>query len=298
MREINPRSDQTPRGLNTSRDVRSSALVYEEYLNARSGESTDLRRKGMARLYRFTAPSSLVDFDGTDDLIQFGTGTTLIGSLTTFTLEALWVNDTVAASSFVLGRNAAANVPIKIEHTSSSTVVTTITDSAGTASTTTHTGIGAGVACAWQLVRVGSAVTVKINGTSQTTTMNATNAVAAGTQQAGGDNGASFFNGALDFFRGFRTAKTSQMDGWTRLLNPYATAVLFDFLGGVDANGVCVDRSRVGRNHGTSTGSPTSARAPVAVNPAPILAIASNKDNDALRQSYVRAGGIVYPLEV
>lgn len=295
MADIQPRSDNVPKGLETTRDTSSSRLAWTQYLNSRTAEDSDARRAGMVRLHRFAASSILVDFDGTNDVVPITTDSRVVPFGTVFTLETLFQTDTIAASRVILGRAAASACGITITHTSSGTVTTVVEDSTGTTTTLTHTGIAIDIPYAYQLVRNGASLTATINGTAQTGTMSATLSLRSGAQALGADNGGSHYNGRIDFLRLLRYAKTNQHDGWARLVNPRAPGVVFDYVLELDANGYVLDRGSMGL-HSTTTGSPASNVAPLAVNPVPVLGIASNLDTNSAQKAYIRAAGALTPM--
>lgn len=296
MADIQPRSTNVPKGLETTRDTNSSRLAWTKYDNSRTAEDSDERRAGYKRLYRFAASSVLMDFDGTNDFVSlWTTDSRVAGFGTVFTLETLFQTDDISAARVVLGRAGASACGVTITHTTSSTVTTTVEDSAGTTTTLTHTGIAAGTLCAYQLVRDGATLTAKINGTSQTGTMSATLSLRSAAQVIGADNAGSFYDGRIDFIRVLRYAKTNQYDGWARLVDPRTPGVLVDYVVEPDANGHVMDRGALGI-HGVTSGSPATDVAPLAVNPMPVLGIASNLDKNFKRQAYIRVAGTIYPV--
>lgn len=297
MSDLRPRSLSMPKGLETTRDTRSSRLAWAQYLNSRTADDGDVRRSGMVRLHRFAASSVLMDFDGTDDDVDLTSESVIRPLGTIFTIETLFQTDDIASTRTILGKNAASK-SITIVHTTSSTVVVTITDSAATDTTLTWTGIAAGTLCALQIVRNGASVTGYLNGTVQTGTMNATNTLATGAMTVGSNNNADFFDGRVDFFRIFRYAKTTRLDAWTRLVNPRVAGVLVDYVFEPDANGYIVDRGPRGLHSSAVNGTPATNVAPLAVNPVPVLGIASNLDTSSAQKAYIRAAGALYPVVV
>ena len=149
----------------------------------------------------------------------------------------------------------------------------------------------------YQLKRDGAAVTVTINGTTQTETMGATETLRAGGWVLGADNGGSFLNGQIDFLRVLKYVKANQNDGEVRLVNPRSPSVLVDYILEPDSNGYVLDRGPLGI-HGKTTGSPATNVAPLALNPAPVLGIASNLNTSSSPQAYARVAGAIYPFTV
>ncbi len=295
---IQPRAGDFSRLLETTRDLRSSDPLHfrvADNVRARNGHAK--RRKGRALVYRFAAAADLMDFDGTNDKVALSTDSRVFPlTLTRFTLEWLISTDTTASTTFILGRVGASGTGVTLSHNSAGAIVCVVTDNAAAGVTLTIAGVSAAATHPVQLVRDGASLTLRIPGyTSATGTMSATLPLATGACSAGEDNGASFYNGAVDFFRGFRTVKTDQADGWCRLPDPRAPSVLFDYVFVPDANGFILDRGPYAL-HASQTGSPTT-RAVLAVNPMPILGIGMTTDNDASRQGYVRVGPTLYPVE-
>lgn len=297
MADLRPRSTNVPKGLETTRDTSSSRLAWTEYLNSRTAEDSDARRKGMVRLHRFAAASVLMDFDGTNDDVDLTAESVIRPLGTIFTLETLFQTDDIASTRTVLGKNAASK-SLKIVHNTSSEVVVTVTDTAAADTTLTWTGVAAGTLCALQIVRNGASLTGYLNGTSKTGAMSATNTLATGAMTVGSDNNADFFDGRVDFLRFFRYAKSNRHDAWARLVNPRAPGVIIDYVFEPDANGYVLDRGALGLHTSAVNGTPATNVAPLAVNPVPVLGIASNLDTSSKQQAYIRAAGALYPAVV
>lgn len=295
MADIQPRSTNVPKGLETTRDANSSRLAWAKYDNSRTAEDSDKRRAGYNRLYRFAAPSVLMDFDGTDDDVDLSADASIRPLGTVWTVEVLFQTDDIASTRTILGKNAASK-SLKIVHNTSSEVVVTATDTANTDSTLTWTGIAAGTLCALQIVRDGATLTGYLNGTSATTTIHATNTLATGAMTVGSDNNANFFDGRVDFLRILRYAKSNRLDAWARLVDPRTPGVLVDYIFEPDANGYVLDRGALGLHTAAVNGTPATNVAPLAVNPMPVLGIASNLDKNFKRQAYVRVAGSIYPV--
>jgi len=295
--DLRPRSTNVPKGLETTRDTSSSRLAWTQYLNSRTAEDSDARRAGMVRLHRFAASSVLMDFDGTDDDVDITADASIRPLGTIFTLETLFQTDDIASERTILGKNAASK-SLKIVHNTSSEVVVTVTDSAAADTTLTWTGIAAGTLCALQIVRSGASLTGYLNGTFKTGTMSATNTLATGAMTVGSDNNANFFDGRVDFLRFFRYAKSHRHDAWARLVNPRAAGVIVDYVFEPDANGYVVDRGSMGLHSSAVNGTPATNVAPLAVNPVPVLGIASNLDTSSVQKAYIRAAGALYPVVV
>jgi hypothetical protein len=176
-------------------------------------------------------------------------------------------------------------------------MVATVTDSATTVTTLTATVVPAATKTRVQLVRDGANLFFRVNGVTVTGTMSATNLVQAGNPIVlGADNAATFYDGAIDFFRGWRTALTSQKYGFLRNPHPRGPSVMFDYVGSLDANGIMLDRGPY-EMHGVASGTPASTRAPLAPNSDPVLFVTSGNDNNTTRQGYAGVRDRVYPVK-
>lgn len=253
------------------------------------------RRLGKSRLYKFSAVSTIVDFDGSDDRIALNLTTSSVPTFgTRLTVKLLFVVDDISSDRFVIGRNAAATAWFTVKQTTTETVVATVADSGGTTTSLTWTGIEAGTKCALMVVRDGASLTGYLNGTTQTGSMSASNNFGTGVASLGSDNGGSFLNGAIDHLTILSTAETSQRDGWCRHMNPRAENVIADWI--VTLSGTRVlDRGPYAA-HLTATGSPASNRTPLALNPEPVMAIGSNLDRSGRAKTYCVVGDRVYPV--
>lgn len=253
-------------------------------------------RKGRVRIGTITNSTQILDADGSDDTVTFPV-VMIPASVTKWTVEILWVNDSVAASKYVIGRATATATAIKIQHTSSSTVVVTVTDSAATATTLTFTGIGAAVTCGLQLTRDGATLTGWLNGTTVTGTMSATNSTATGTFAAFADNGGDFLNGGIDYLRVWDIVRTTKRDIYSRSLNPYHKNVLYDWVFVTDSLGDIVDRGRRGA-HAASIGTPAFTKDALCLNAAPIQGIGYNVRATGTRELIVANGGRHYTAQI
>jgi len=256
-------------------------------------------RKGRVRVGTITNTTQILDADGSDDTVVMG-GATIpfvpVGT-TKWTFEMLFRNDSVASSKYVIGRQSATACGLKIQHTSISTVVATITDSAANASTLTWTGIGADTTCGLQITRDGATLTGWLNGTTQTTTMNATNDTASGTWAAFADNGANFLNGGIDYIRLWNVVRSTRRDIYMRLLNPRHKNVLYDWVFVTDSIGDVIDRGSRGA-HSTTAGTPAFTKDALCLNAAPIQGIGYNVRKDGTRELIVANGGRHHTVKI
>lgn len=294
-----PRVFDFREGANTtSLPTTSKFPVYQVFDEVMVDRVSAVRRLGKVALHAFTPVSELIDFDGTNDAVGLPSAQrSSIISLLNWTVECLFVADTVSSSRQIIGGTTATDPGVMVVHNSSSEVVVTVTDSADTASTMTWTGVAAGTVCGLQVTRSGASLTGWLNGTSKTATMNATNALRNGLWTVGADNAGSYLDGAVDYLRGFNYTKTTQRDVFLRWLHPRSRSVLFDYVFTGNSDAHVLDRSTL-EAHGTASGSPTSNRAPLAVNSDPILAIDQNIDTSGKTQAYVVVGKVAYPVRL
>jgi hypothetical protein len=81
------------------------------------------------------------------------------------------------------------------------------------------------------------------------------------------------------------------------LVNPRAPGVVRDYVFELDAVSYILDRGPRGQ-HASANGTPATNVAPLAVNPVPVLGIASNLDTNSAQKAYIRAAGALYPVVV
>lgn len=248
-------------------------------------------RKGRVRIGTITNSTQILDADGSDDTVPMGNIPLVPVSTTKWTFEILWTNDSVAASKYVIGRNGSSACGLKIQHTSTSTVVATITDTAANATTLTWTGIDADVTCGLQITRDGATLTGWLNGTVVTGSMSATNDTAAGTWNAFSDNGANFLNGGIDYIRIWNIVRTTRRDIYSRLLNSRHKNVLYDWVFTTDSIGDIIDRGSRGV-HCVPTGTPAFTKNALCLNHANIQGIGYNVRNTGTRELVIQAGGL------
>lgn len=292
------RSAQQPRivdfrqGLNTSAGESSWPLVFREFQDYRADGGSAKRRSGSKLISRLVSASEIIDWDGSNDrcdLIYNG-GQNL---RTQFTLEWLCKADTLSGDHFVIGKTGATAVGVTIKQTSSNTMVVAVRDSSANTATLTASGITTSTTAACRLTRNGATVTLYVNGSQAATgTIGATTTVTLALTSVGTDNGGSFYDGRVEFWRGFSTIRTGYQDSWARLYNPRTPSCLFDFV--FDSTDFARDRGRH-MGHGTYGGSPASTASLLALNPVPIQAIEQAKDVNADRRFYILGAGKVYP---
>lgn len=253
-------------------------------------------RGGMARLARLTSvDGNIMSFDGTNDRVDFPTLTALP---LVFTVELVWVTDSLAANRQILGKQGASAVGLSIVHTSTSTVTVTFRDSGGSTTTLTWTGVGAADIHALQIVRNGASFTGWLDGVTQTGVVSASLLGATGALSAGTDNGATWFLGSIDYLRIWDVARTERRDLNSRLLNPRNRHVMYCWVFTQGSADDIIDQGiRVA--HATTAGSPTwASRGPLVTNPWPIQGMGYSVRANGDRELVVANGGRVHSLGV
>ena len=291
------------RGLNTSQSEQSgSPGTYRVYQNARTSTGPTTVRDGMKRIASITAGSdaNIIDFDGANDVVTFAGSTTWpevwpLG--TQWTVEFLCQADTLAADSYVFATHNSASVyGIRVKQTATGTIVADVQDSANVVVTlTSPASYGTGVVVAGQITRDGVSLTMRLNNsTAVTGTMSATLLLRGQALGIGAQNTANFYDGRIEFVRGFNTVKTTQEMCWNRLVNPRAADVLFDYVTEIDAGtGFVLDRSRF-ENHGDIAGSPTTTSTLLGNNPAPVQGMGAMLDRNGRRRVIATVRGGTY----
>jgi hypothetical protein len=131
-------------------------------------------------------------------------------------------------------------------------------------------------------------VTLTVPGATDTDTMSATLLLHAQSGAfIGGHNGGSFFDGAIEYVRLYRVAKANTIDLPCRQLDPRKPSCVFDYVVEEDGNGDIPDR---GPNRLTATTNLAATRASIAVNHAPVLGIAANRNTAGEPKVYYWAG--------
>lgn len=286
------------RALQTTNNGRSGRI---DDFNVFQNVETDLggaqARKGLVRLARIANSTGIMDADGTNDRVDFPAHASLVSLGTVFTLEILFQTDDIASTRCVLGPASGTACGVKIQHTSTSTVTVLVTDSAANTTTLTFTGIAAATVCALQLVRDGASLTAWLNGTTATGTMNATNALASGAYSAFTSNGSNWMDGGIDNLRIWKIARATHADAYCRLLNPRNQKVMFCWVFNDSTAHDVLDQGPYGA-HATTAGSPTWARSPIALNPAPVQALGHSERKNGRRDLVAMVRGSMYAAEI
>lgn len=290
-----------PLGLNTTAAEHSSAPgVYPVAQNIRTSSGNSAVRTGMKRLV-VIAPddtAKIIDADGSNDKATTPYTPAEVFPLgTQWTVEFLCQADTLSGDHYIIGDTGASSA-LKIKQTSSNTFVATVTDSAVTSTSVTSGATATvGTVCAVMLTRNGATLSLYVNNAAAVTaTMSATNPLLGPHSALSfyANNNANFYDGRIEFFRAFKTVKTTQADGWYRLANPLAPDVICDYVFEIDAGtGYVLDRSRF-ENHLTVAGTPATTSTLLGHAPVPVQSIAPMLSRDSGRRVILTARGLVY----
>lgn len=271
---------------------------FETFQNVEVDGGDCESRDGLVRIGRIANTDSILNYDGSNDVVTVGAPSAIIPLPTVFTWEMLFQVDDLSSDRYLVGSTSAAAVGLAIRQTTSETVVAVLTDSAANTVTLTWTGIAAETVCGIQIVRDGADVTGWLNGTTKTGTLaSATNSLSSANTVFGKNNSSGFLDGAIDYARVWRVARSTQKDLFKRLLNPRNKDVLADWVFTQGSADDVLDRGARGI-HLVTTGSPAFDRAPLALNPAPIQAIAYCVRRNATRELVVMNGGREHTMTV
>lgn len=290
----NPLLDFRP-GLNTTVAESAWPLVFREFRDWRADGGSAKRRNGSVKIGSITSDSTIIDFDGTNDRVDLiYNGVQVLG--TTFTLEWLCKADALSGDHFVIGKTGATGVGVTVKQTSSNTLVVVVTDSGATSATLTASSITTSTTAACRLTRSGESLVLYVNGAQAATgTIGAATTVTLALTSVATDNGANWYDGRCEWWRGFSIVRTGYQDLWSRLYDARTPSVLFDFV--FDSTDFARDRSK-NLGHGVIGGSPGTSSTLLSVNPVPIQAIELCKDVSVERKGYVVGAGKVYPVTV
>lgn len=301
MARLRLREYRSNSGLSTTA-LEQSEVPFPKFQDCRSNKGAFERRAGMARVLRVTTTATCVDFaSGSSQYISIPYDSRVWALGTRFTVEGLLNADSIASTRYILGR-ANTSPGITIHYESDQDFVVNVWDSSGTNTTVTDTSVGAaGTLIAFRFTRNGANLTLQVNNrTAVTGTMSATLSLRTSTDavQIGAHNSGTYFDGKIDFLRLHKTVRTTQRDGWSRLLNPRCPTVLADYCLETDANGIVLDRSRYG-NHGAAQGSASSSGVTsLAINPAHVQALAHVVDAQGVRRLWGVYSGRLVPSTV
>ena len=288
-----------PMGLSTTGAEQSgSPGHYEVETNVRLGRGVFDVRKGMKKLATI-APGNdakIIDFDGANDSViaTYDANIHNLHAMAAWTIEGLCSADAIASERPIFFISGV--IKVYQDNTSGGRVVAEVIDSAAATVTLIVTGIVATDNVAWQVVCSGASLTLRANGGSATGTL-ASGTLATVSQnlingkRTGPD---TWYDGRIEWNRGFNVARSSQEYGWSRLVNPYAPDVLWDYVMEIDTGtGFVLDRSRY-ENHADIAGSPATSATLCGNPPVPVQSMAAMLDKKGARRVIVTARGLTY----
>lgn len=293
------------RGLQTkhAEEGKASPQDFETFQNVRVAAGGVKRRPGVFRSYLTSSDNTSIIFDGTNDYLSFGFDSRVHQFGTQFTIECLVLIEARAGSEYIYGNAGAGTPGVTIHVTAAGAVVANLWDTDATNTTLTSSATYADNAVIGiQLVRDGASLTLRVNNVSVATgTMSATLSTRAPTTAVtvAANGGTAFFDGQLDYLRGFSIARADHADYMLRWPAPQAPYVLFDYYGELDANGRCLDNSRYGIHSArvSTTGTPLATTA-LCIQAAPVQAIHPYLNKDGESKVLVIAGGRIHTFGV
>lgn len=271
--------------------------------NFRIGEGVAKRRKGMQRFARASLTNSAPNLDGSTDYYTVNLDTRVHTLKKAWTFEALVKPDTFTVQRPIWDVAHAADYSLRVYVTTAGKVEAKVQDSAATVTTlTSATTYSTSTTLAIQVVRDGTALTLRVNGaTEDSHTMADLNCLAPGGRlYIGRDNSANLWDGVIDFVRCLGVVLPDQRYGMIRWPYPRAEAVLWDYEMEEEnsATDRCNDRSRF-ENHATSTSDPSYSTAnALCAQSQPVFCIAPFVNNDAKQFLLSSAGNYLYPAEL
>ena len=286
-------------GLNTKglEDGRR-ATEFTKLQNARLREGAIKRRLGSVRLDGAATEAKAVDLDGSADYYSCPVDTRVWELGTRFTVRGIIDADSKTGTRPVL--DVGHTTPSIVIDTASNKLRVRVWDSAAALTTVTSTDdLPTGATTSFFFTRDGASLSLQIdNGTADTGTMDATNALRApvGNLYIGYD-GTNFFDGTVDSVDLFKRVLPHNRDRLLRSVDPMLDpSCLMSMDMNDTADGFIKDRSRY-RNHMRENGSPTEVSA-LAHTPAPVWAIHSFRSAEGGSLVYVEAGGLPYVEKV
>jgi len=264
--------------------------------NLRFGSGGFERRPGSVRVLVATSTEKAMDFDAASSeyvAVPIDTRVWTLGLK--FTIEVCVAPDIATGARTVF--YAGVTTPSIVLDTDSSSWRWRIWDSAGTLSTVT---VGA-VTLATntiQLVRDGATLTSRLNNVAGGTgTMVATLLTRApvGDLRFARNDGTDYYDGDIDYIRGFAVARSNHNDRLVRFADPKCEYCLFDY-GGPASGTQITDNSRWG-NDGELLNTP-AVSSTLCHNPAPVRAISAYTNHNRQKRVLIQAGSALYDTPV
>lgn len=231
-----------------------------EWQNWRAGRGTCQLRPGFQHVDRIANGHTVLTLDGTTQNVTIPYNALIHNLKRVWTIEALANPAALTTTRTVLGVAHATDYSCIIHVLAAGNVEAKVQDSAATVTTLTSTSTYAiGTNLAIQVVRLGTALTLRVNGaTEDTDTMADLDCKAPGGDLYIGRNNTFLgWQGVIDYVRCLDVARADQAYGKMRLTDPGALYVRWDYPVESEDTTRCLDRSRF-ENHGTIVGAPAS----------------------------------------
>lgn len=265
--------------------------------NCRFGGGGFERRDGSVRVLVATSTEKSMDFDAaSSEYVEVPIDVRVWTLPTKFTIEVCVSPDTVTGERAVF--YAGVTTPSVVLDTNSSNWRWRIWDSGTTLTTVTVGAATAGATATIQLVRDGASLTSRLNNVAGGTgTMSATLATIApvGNLRFARNGGTDYYDGKIDYVRGFAVVRSNHADRLVRFADPTAEYVLFNY-GGPASGTTVLDNSRWG-NAGEAFNTPTVANS-LCHNAAPIRAISAYTNHSRQKRVMIQAGSALYDVSV
>jgi hypothetical protein len=265
--------------------------------NCRFGSGGFQKRTGSVRVLYATSTAKSMDFDAASSEYVAAPIDVRVWTLPTkFTIEVCVSPDIVTGTRTVF--YAGATTPSVALDTDSSSWRWRIWDSAGTLSTVTVGAASLSTTQTIALYRDGASLTSRLdNVAGGTGTMSATLATRApvGDLRIARNGGTDYFDGKIDYVRGFAIVRANHADRLLRFVDPKAEYVLFNY-GGPASGTTVLDESRW-ENHGEAFNTPAVATT-LCHNPAPVRAIHAYTNYDRAKRVFAQAGSALFDVVV
>lgn len=267
---------------------------WTKFYDWRVSQGGAKRRKGLYKLARVTQTIEALTLNGSSQYVTVPLDARPIAKMgTRFTIEGLVSPTAVTGTNPIL--DYGATTPSVVIDTASSKLRVRVWDSGDVLTTVSSTDNLPTTTTSFQLVRDGTALTLRLDNSVTSGNTGTMSALAlrtpVGDIQIGYD-GTDFFPGDIDYLRGFAAARSNHNDDLRRFADPLAEEVVFDWDFSVTANDLIYDRSRYG-NTGATTGSPSSTTA-LAGQFAPVQGIHHLRNRSGEGRVLIVAGKSIY----
>lgn len=256
------------------------------------------KRPGSVRVLIAGSGASAYDFDAASSeyvSVPIDTRAWVMG--TKFTIEVLVSPDIITGARTVF--YAGITTPTQVLDTNSSSWRWRVWDSSGNLTTVTVGAASLSTTQSIQLVRDGASLTTRLdNVAGGTGTMSATlsTRTPVGNLRIARDDTTNYYDGKIDYLRGFAIARANHADRRVRFSDPKAEYVLFDYDFNASANAIVYDQSRF-ENNGEAFNTPTEVTS-LCHNPAPIRAIHAYTDFDRRKRVFIQGHQGLYNVLV